>query len=165
MKGSKYGTHRVLEPRGVLPQLAWAIDNDLSVLYDNEILFDVDTLNVDAASFLNLKERAEGIAEDVGNLIKCIVCTRGKLHNPETDSGGMFVGRVAKIGAAYPFRGDLKEGDKIVSLSDLSLTPLHIDEILKTNMDTGKVDIKGQAVLFPSGIWAKISGDLPDFLE
>lgn len=164
MKGNKYGTHRVLEPKGVLPQPAWAIDNDLSVLYDNEILFDVDTLNVDAASFLNLKERAEGIAEDVGNLIKCIVCTRGKLHNPETGSGGMFVGRVAKVGSACPTCVNLKEGDRVASLVSLSLTPLYIEEILKVHMDTDKVGIKGQAVLFSSGIWAKIPDDLPESL-
>lgn len=164
MKGNKYGTHRVLEPRGVLPQPAWAIDNDFSTLYDNEVLFDVDTLNVDAASFLNLKERAEGIPEDVGNLIKCIVCTRGKLHNPETGSGGMFIGRVVKIGSNCPPCVDLKVGDKVASLVSLSLTPLWIDEILKIHMDTDKVDIKGQAVLFPSGIWAKIPDDLPESL-
>jgi len=164
MKGNKYGTHRVLEPKGVLPQPAWAVDNDLSTLYDNEILFDVDTLNVDAASFLNLKERAEGVAEDVGNLVKCIVCTRGKLHNPETGSGGMFIGRVAKTGSNCPPCVDLKVGDKVASLVSLSLTPLYIDKILKVHMNTDKVDIKGQAVLFPSGVWAKIPDDLPESL-
>ena len=51
MKGNKYGTHRVLVPRGVLPQPADKLDNDMSYIYDNEILCDVDTLNVDSASF------------------------------------------------------------------------------------------------------------------
>jgi len=164
MSGDRYGSHRVLEPKGVLPQPAWAIDNDFSHLWDNEILVDVDTLNVDAASFLNLKTRAEGVAEDVGNLVKCIVCTRGKLHNPETGSGGMFIGRVAKVGPDCPSCVDLKEGDKIASLVSLSLTPLYIDKIKKIHMETDKVDIEGQAVLFPSGIWAKIPSDLPESL-
>ena len=40
-KGNKYGTHRVLEPTGVLPQPAKRIDNNMDEIYDNEILIDV----------------------------------------------------------------------------------------------------------------------------
>ena len=28
LKGNKYGTHRVIEPKGVLTQAAWKVDND-----------------------------------------------------------------------------------------------------------------------------------------
>ncbi|MBW4828386.1 MAG: L-erythro-3,5-diaminohexanoate dehydrogenase, partial [Clostridiaceae bacterium] len=49
-KGCPYGTHRVLEPKGVLPQPAFKISNDMEI-YDNEILIDVQTLNIDSASF------------------------------------------------------------------------------------------------------------------
>ena len=57
-EGNKFGAHRVLEPKGVLPQPAWKIDNTMEI-YDNEILIDVDTLNIDAASFTQIEE-AEG---------------------------------------------------------------------------------------------------------
>ena len=30
LKGNKYGTHRVIEPKGVLTQAAWKVDNDMS---------------------------------------------------------------------------------------------------------------------------------------
>ena len=33
LKGNKYGTHRVIEPKGVLTQAAWKIDNDMSKVY------------------------------------------------------------------------------------------------------------------------------------
>jgi L-erythro-3,5-diaminohexanoate dehydrogenase len=164
MNGNIYGSHRVLEPKGVLPQPAWALDNDFSVLYDNEVLFDVDTLNIDAASFLNLEKRADGDPVGVGKLIKCIVATRGKMHNPETGSGGMFLGTVAKIGKDFPKCSKLEVGDRVASLVSLSLTPLHIEEILKIHMGTDKVDIKGQAVLFESGIFSTIPDDLPEDL-
>ncbi len=59
MKGCKYGSHRVLEPKGTLPQASWRIDNTME-LYDNEILVDVDTLNIDAASFTQIKKEAKG---------------------------------------------------------------------------------------------------------
>ena len=49
MKGNKYGTHRVIEPKGVLPQPANKIDNNMDEIYDNEILIDVKTLNIDQA--------------------------------------------------------------------------------------------------------------------
>ena len=57
-EGNKFGAHRVIEPQGVLPQPAWQIDNTMEIA-DNEILIDVDTLNVDAASFTQIEE-AEG---------------------------------------------------------------------------------------------------------
>ena len=43
-KGCPYGTHRVISPKGVLPQPADVIDNTMEI-YDNEVLIDVKTLN------------------------------------------------------------------------------------------------------------------------
>ena len=39
--GNKYGTHRVVEPAGAMPQTAQKLNNDMSIVYDNEILLDV----------------------------------------------------------------------------------------------------------------------------
>jgi len=52
--GSPYGIHRVLEPQGVLPQGAWTLDNTMDI-FDNEMLIDVRALNIDAASFTQIK--------------------------------------------------------------------------------------------------------------
>ena len=41
LKGNKYGTHRVIEPKGVLTQAAWKVDNDMTKVYSNEIVCDV----------------------------------------------------------------------------------------------------------------------------
>ena len=49
-KGDRFGTHRVISPKGVLPQPADVISNDMEI-YDNEVLIDVHTLNIDSASF------------------------------------------------------------------------------------------------------------------
>ena len=57
MKGCKYGTHRVIEPAGVLPQPALKINNDMNI-FDNEILIDVSALNIDSASFTQIEEAA-----------------------------------------------------------------------------------------------------------
>src|SRR5262249_21368790 len=43
MLGSPFGTHRVLEPPGALPQPAWRLDNDSSRRFDSEIHLAVET--------------------------------------------------------------------------------------------------------------------------
>jgi L-erythro-3,5-diaminohexanoate dehydrogenase len=55
-------------------------------------------------------------------------------------------------------------GDRIASLVSLTLTPLVIDAIERIHLDTAQVDIKGQAVLFESGIYAVLPNDLPQKL-
>ena len=161
LKGNKYGTHRVIEPKGVLTQAAWKIDNDMTKRYSNEIICDVISLNIDSASFTQISEACGGDEEKIGEMILGIVAERGKQQNPVTGSGGMFIGKVAYIGEDLADR-DLKVGDKIASLVSLSLTPLKIDKILAIHKDIDRVDIIGQAVLFESGIYAKLPEDMSE---
>jgi L-erythro-3,5-diaminohexanoate dehydrogenase len=160
--GNRYGTHRVLEPGGAMPQPATRVDNDFSTLYDNEILCDVSRLNIDAASFAVIKDKAERDPKRVAAIMLDIVRESGKHKNPWTGSGGMFIGRVAQLGEALRGRIPLAPGDPIASLVSLSLTPLRIDEILAIHLDRDQVEIRGQAVLFESGIWAKLPADIPE---
>jgi L-erythro-3,5-diaminohexanoate dehydrogenase len=160
-KGCPYGTHRVISPKGVLPQPADVIDNTMEI-YDNEVLIDVQTLNVDSASFTQIENQAEGNVEEIKKIMKGIVAKAGKHKNPVTGSGGMLIGTVKEVGPAYV--GDLKVGDKIATLVSLSLTPLVIEEIYDVRPDIDQVDIKGQAILFQSGIYAKIPTDMPEGL-
>jgi len=161
--GNPFGSHRVLEPKGVLPQPARKLDNDMSRIWDNEILLDVDTLNVDSASFTQIKKEAGGDVGKIKAAILAIVADRGKMQNPVTGSGGMFMGKVAAVGAKLADR-KLAPGDGLVSLVSLSLTPLKIDEIVEVKPDIDQVVIKGQAILFESGIYAKLPDDLPPAL-
>ncbi|QXM06776.1 zinc-binding dehydrogenase [Crassaminicella indica] len=162
-KGCPYGTHRVIEPKGALPQPAKKIDNTMEI-YDNEILIDVQTLNVDSASFTQIKNQAGGDVEKIKEIMLGIVAERGKHQNPVTGSGGMLIGTVEKIGLALEGKTDLKVGDKIATLVSLSLTPLRIDEIVAVRKDIDQVDIKGKAILFESGIYAVLPDDIPENL-
>lgn len=162
-KGCSLGTHRVLEPKGVLPQPATKIDNNMEI-YDNEIRINVETLNVDSASFTQIKEEAGGDVEKIKEIMKGIVAERGKHQNPVTGSGGMLIGTVEKIGSALQGKVELQEGDKIATLVSLSLTPLVIDEIHEVRIDIDQVDITGKAILFESGIYAVLPEDLPQNL-
>ncbi len=163
-KGNKYGIHRVIEPKGVLPQPANKIDNNMDEIYDNEILIDVQTLNIDSASFTQIEEQAKGDKEEIARIMLDIVAKQGKHRNPVTGSGGMLLGTVEKIGDALKGKIDLKEGDKIATLVSLSLTPLRIDKIKDIRPDIDQVDIDGKAILFESGIYAKIPDDMPETL-
>ena len=163
-KGNKYGTHRVIEPKGVLPQPANKIDNNMDEIYDNEILIDVQTLNIDSASFTDIEARANGDHTKIAEIMMDIVDKQGKHRNPWTGSGGMLLGTVEKIGEALAGKIDLKVGDKIATLVSLSLTPLRIDKIKEIRPDVDQVDIDGKAILFESGIYAKIPADMPEKL-
>ncbi len=163
-KGNKYGTHRVIAPKGVLPQPADKLDNNMDEIYDNEILIDVQTLNIDSASFTDIEARANGDEKRIAEIMMEIVEKQGKHRNPWTGSGGMLLGTVEKIGTALEGKIDLKVGDKIATLVSLSLTPLRIDKIKEIRPDIDQVDIDGKAILFESGIYAKIPEDMPQTL-
>ena len=69
---------------------------------------------------------------------------------------------VAKIGDDLKGKIDLKEGDKVVSLVSLSLTPLKINKIKAIHKEIDRVDVDAQAILFESGIYAKMPDDMSE---
>lgn len=154
----KYGTHRVIYPLGVLPQSADKLDNNMTCM-DNEILIDVKTLNIDSASFTQIKNACNEDKEKMEEMILDIVNTKGKMQNPVTGSGGMLLGTIKEVGK--DITKDIKAGDEIASLVSLSLTPLKINAIKAIHLHKDQVDIEGQAILFETGIFAKIPNDIP----
>lgn len=162
-KGCKYGTHRVIEPMGVMPQAALKISNDMEI-FSNEILVNVQALNIDSASFTQIENEAQGDIEKIKAKILSIVNERGKMQNPVTGSGGMLIGTVEMIGEDLIGKRDLNVGDRIASLVSLSLTPLKIDEIIDVKPDIDRVDVKAKAILFESGIYAKLPDDMSETL-
>ncbi len=157
--GGRFGTHRVLEPAGTLPQAAWRVDNDVDKIYDDELILDVERLNIDSASFVQM-----AAAGDVATQILDTVARRGKQHNPVTGSGGMLLGRVRRIGAAL--KTDLKIGERVATLVSLTLTPLRLVRVIAVDAARHQVDVEGQAIVFQSGAWSRLDaaaiGDLPE---
>ncbi len=161
--GHTYGTHRTLSPSGGLPQPAERLNNDFSSLFDGELLLDVQTLNVDAASFRQMEEQV-GSAEGVPAKVIETVNARGKQHNPVTGSGGMLLGRVLQITPGHPSFGTLRPGDRVATLVSLSLTPLRIDSVQAVRAVSAQLDVQGEAVLFASGPYAVMPSDFSDRL-
>lgn len=158
-----YGLSRVVGESGVLPQRARKLDASLPCR-EAEMLIDVESLNIDAASFKQIKGEVGGDPARIGARIQEIVRERGKMQNPVTGSGGMLIGRVKEMGPQHPARELLKVGDRIATLVSLTLTPLVIEEVKAVHADIDRVDIRGHALLFASGIYAKLPADMPDTL-
>jgi L-erythro-3,5-diaminohexanoate dehydrogenase len=174
--GDRYGAHRVVVPRGALPQPAWRLDADFTRIFGGEVLLDVETLNVDSASFAQMVEAAQGrergeecgadgprsIDDEVAHTILRTVADRGKLHNPVTGSGGMLLGQVLQVAPGRADASPLVPGDRIATLVSLSLTPLRIDAVRGVQRASAQVDVTGEAVLFASGALARLPADLPE---
>lgn len=153
-----FGVHRSLDPRGVLPQQARVLDA-ASPLRADEMAVEVELLNIDSASWAQLRSESDGSADAMAQRIIEIVATAGKMHNPVTGSGGMLVGRVAEVGA---HRGEPAVGTRVASLVSLTLTPLVLDEIVHLDPSSEKVRVRGRAILFGSGIYTEVPEDLDD---
>jgi L-erythro-3,5-diaminohexanoate dehydrogenase len=155
-----YGLRRVVKPRGVLPQQAEVID-PLLPPGDDELLIDVEHLNIDAASFRQLAQEAGGDSARIAARVREIVAARGKMQNPVTGSGGMLIGRVVSVGAKHPAASELRPGDRIATLVSLTLTPLVLEEIRAVHAHAERLDVRGRAVLFATGLWAPLPDDMP----
>ncbi len=157
------GLHRVLEPRGVLPQAATRLDTRKE-LWPDEVRIRVERLNLDAASFRQLERKHGGDGDAVRREVVDIVAARGKMQNPETGSGGMLVGTVEEVGEESPL--GLRPGDRVTTLVSLTLTPLVIEDALaRWDGRSEQVPADGYAILFGRSIAAVIPDDLPPELS
>lgn len=155
--GDPLGLHRVLEPAGVLPQAAARLDARRE-LWDDEVRVRVERLNLDAASYRQLRE-AHGTGEAIRRAVCSIVAERGKMQNPVTGSGGMLVGVVDEVGPRSPL--GLEVGDRVATLVSLSLTPLVIEDGLAGwDGESEQVPADGYAVLFGRSVAARLPDDL-----
>jgi L-erythro-3,5-diaminohexanoate dehydrogenase len=128
-------------------------------LADDEVLMDVEMLNIDSASWRQLREATHNDAGEMRRKILEIVSERGKMHNPVTGSGGMLIGRVTELGG---HRAEPRVGTRIATLVSLSLTPLALDDITSLSLESERIAVRGRAILFGSGIYAEVPSDLPD---
>jgi L-erythro-3,5-diaminohexanoate dehydrogenase len=146
--------------------VAERVDNDFSKLFDGEILLSVATLNVDAASFVQMEKAAVAAGEDaeagVTKRVLETISARGKQHNPVTGSGGMLLGSVLQIAPGR--RDEIAVGDRVATLVSLSLTPLRVDRVKAVRSASAQLDVDGEAVLFASGAYAKLPSDMPERL-
>lgn len=161
----RLGIQRTISPKGFLPQQAESLDTSLPIAED-EVLIDVESLNIDSASFHQIAEVCGGDENKISQHITDLVAKRGKQHNPVTGSGGMLIGRVKEVGPLFPVNEKpIQVGDRIATLVSLSLTPLAIRKTVKIFPKIDRVDIEGYAILFASGLFARLPKDLPEAMS
>jgi L-erythro-3,5-diaminohexanoate dehydrogenase len=159
---SPVGLHRVIEPRGVLPQAATRL-NASPEIWPDEVRVAVSVLNLDAASFRQLITKHDGDGAAVRAEVLAIIADRGKMQNPVTGSGGMLVGTVDAVGPEATV--DVEIGQQITTLVSLSLTPLVItDGLARWSGLSEQVPCEGYAILFGRTIAASVPDDLPPTL-
>lgn len=156
---SPVGVHRVLEPVGSsLPQAARRLDTRPQV-WPDEVRLDIETLNLDAASFRQLHDKHAGDGAAIRDEVLEIIASRGKMQNPVTGSGGMLIGTVADVGPESTL--GLQVGDRVATLVSLSLTPLAItDGLERWDGSSERIPATGHAILFGRTIAAKLPDDL-----
>lgn len=163
MTWRRFGAHRVVEPAGALPQAAQVLDPSLP-LHDDEILIDVEVLNIDSASFRQIREEVGGSEAAIGGRVMEIVAERGKMQNPVTGSGGMLLGKVAELGSGWSGDQKLRPGMPIATLVSLTLTPLKLKAIRGVNLQRDQVMVSGHAVLWPSSPMVALPDDIDQTL-
>ncbi len=149
----------MIDPPGVLPQAAWRLDPHPAIAPD-EVRIRVDRLNLDAASYRQIREAYAGDPDKIRAAVLEIIAARGKMQNPVTNSGGMLTGTVEEAGPDSPL--GLKPGQRIATLVSLTLTPLAItDGLAAWDGRSEQVPCEGHAILFARSIAAVLPEDLP----
>jgi L-erythro-3,5-diaminohexanoate dehydrogenase len=154
----KVGADRVLEPLGALPQPAERLDPSGPVR-PFEIEVSVERLYLDSTSHRQIRERCGGEPDAMAERILEIVAARGKMHNPETDSGGVLLGTVAAAGERLDSAPPA--GARIVTLASLTLTPLRLELITGLDPASPQIEASGTAYVCERAPWGPVPDDLP----
>ncbi len=153
-----FGLSRVIEPKHSVPVTAWKIDNSMEI-NSGECLVNLKIIHLERDSFQQFCSDAGFDESKIRAKILDIANRRGKLHNPFTDSGGMFFGTIEKMGEDFARTCEYKEGDDILGLVTITALPMKLSRITKIDYHYGEVEVEGQCVIFPD---SPISQPWPD---
>ena len=155
-----FGLERSLTPRNTFTPLAWELDNS-SQLKHGEVRIALDRVHVEGTSFRQICQEAGNDEERIKEKIKDIVIRRGKLHNPVTDTGGLFCGVIEEIDSGYVNDKGLKPGDEVICNSSLAGIPMYIDKITNIDKVYPQFDAEGYAISLPGMPIIKRPKDIP----
>jgi L-erythro-3,5-diaminohexanoate dehydrogenase len=153
------GVDRVVAPPGSLPQPAERLDPSGPVR-PHEFEVAVERLCLDSTSFRNIRERCGADPSAMAARILEVVAQRGKMHNPETDSGGVLLGTVSAVGDRRS--NPPAVGRRVVTLASLTLTPLRLDAVTRVDPESPQVEVRGTAYLCDRIAWGPLPDDLPE---
>lgn len=153
-----FGINRVEEPHGTIPSSAWRLNNE-SKLQKGEMRIALELIKLENSNFDQICSAANYEEQKIKKLILDIINKRGKLHNPNTESGGVFCGKIEEI--SEDFADDsFKVGDEVVSLTSMSGVPIHIKSIEDIDYNYGIIWCTGYAITFEATKLAPKANDI-----
>ncbi len=158
-----YGQDRVLEPKGLTPATAWKLDNSRQ-LRPGEARLRLERIHLEWDSFQQICSGCGFDEARIREKILDLVERRGKLHNPFTGTGGVFIGTVEETLWEHPLISGIQAGDRVYSLTSMRSVPMHIEEITEVDFNYGQIVCTGYAVLFEtSAVYQVQEGLSPDY--
>jgi hypothetical protein len=152
-----YGFHRVVAPVGAVVQAADTVDGSPTLLHPSECLVRVNRFILDSTSAKQLcPKHTPAAAAAAAEQVALICSSRGKMHNPVTNSGGVLLGTVSELGADCQL--PVQVGDRIVPLASLTCIPLSLTAVYGFHDEA--VQVEGTAVLFASSKFAIVPPDI-----
>ena len=142
-----FGLSRVISPKGVLPVAAWELDNSPKI-EDGEALLHIDKIQIEKESFAQICSSCENDTLKIKSRIIDIVNKRGKLQNPYTNTGGVFIGKMTKIGKNYVNSEGFQIGDRVCCVCSTCGIPMKIENIDSIDFTYGQIKCSGYAVVF-----------------
>ncbi|MDD4200155.1 MAG: sigma 54-interacting transcriptional regulator [Eubacteriales bacterium] len=155
-----YGLDRVLTPQQVFPASAWELDNSRK-LKSGEMRVNLRRVHVEGTSFKQICQEAANDEEIIKEKIKDIVIKRGKLHNPITDTGGLFFGVIDEINRDFENTKGFKVGDEVICNTSTAGVPMYIDNISEIDPVYSQFEGDGYAISLPGVPVIKKPEDIP----
>lgn len=157
---SSYGIDRVVSPPAVFPAAAWELDNSRA-LRSGEVRVSLRRLHIEGTSFRQLCQETANDDELMKKKIIDIVMTRGKMHNPITDTGGVLYGVIEEMDPAFANPDGLKVGDEVLCNASLAGVPTAITNITSIDPVYPQIEAEGYAILLPGVPIMRKPADLP----
>ena len=154
-----YGIDRVLEPKGSIPVTAWKLDNTKKIR-PTEVRVSLEWIDFERDSLDQLASISEYDRNVTAERIMRIVRERGKLHNPYTESSGVFAGRIEACGKNIDLEAcGLKIGDRVVGACPLAGLPMHLEEIIELDFNYSQARVKGYVICFETSMLYKVEDE------
>lgn len=142
-----FGLSRVVSPKGVLPVAAWELDNSPKLGFGEAILH-IEKIQIEKESFAQICSSCGYDKEKIKSKIIDIINKRGKLQNPNTKTGGVFIGRMAKLDRSYINSEDFQIGERVCCVCSTCGIPMKIESIDSIDFTYGQIQCSGYAIVF-----------------
>ena len=153
-----FGVSRVMEPKGAVPATAWKLDNQRQIS-PKEIRIRLEKVHIEWDNFNQICSHCGYDEMRIKARIMQIIEERGKLHNPFTGSGGLFMGTIEEIGSEVDAEG-LMVGDRVFSQSSITGMAMHIDRITRFDFNYGQMECQGYVICFEATSLIRYTGEV-----